>query len=142
MSDGYLWAKTLHLVLIFSWFAGLFYLPIIFTNLIQESNSEAYARLVGMAQRLYRFMTILMVPAIALGMILWLYYGIGVGSAWMHTKAFLVLILVIYHLYCEYLLKQFAGNECTKTLTWFRGFNLLPILLMLLIAALVVMKPN
>jgi len=75
MFDGYLWAKTLHIVLIASWFAGLFYLPRIFVNLAQETNDVAYERLIGMAQRLYRFMTILMMPAVALGLILWLLRG-------------------------------------------------------------------
>ena len=86
MFDGYLWAKTLHIVLIASWFAGLFYLPRIFVNLAQETNDVAYERLIGMAQRLYRFMTILMMPAVALGLILWPYYGVGRGSIWMHVK--------------------------------------------------------
>jgi putative membrane protein len=94
MFDGYLWAKTLHIVLIASWFAGLFYLPRIFVNLAQETNEVAYARLIGMAQRLYRFMTILMMPAVALGLILWLYYGVGRGSIWMHVKVLLVLIVI------------------------------------------------
>ena len=94
MFDGYLWAKTLHIVLIASWFAGLFYLPRIFVNLAQETNDVAYERLIGMAQRLYRFMTILMMPAVALGLILWLYYGVGRGSIWMHVKVLLVLIVI------------------------------------------------
>jgi len=107
MFDGYLWAKTLHIVLIASWFAGLFYLPRIFVNLAQETNTEVYSRLLGMAQRLYRFMTILMMPAVALGLILWLYYGVGRGSILMHIKALLVLIIIVYHLQCKKLLKNF-----------------------------------
>ena len=109
MFDGYLWAKTLHIVLIASWFAGLFYLPRIFVNLAQETNTEVYSRLLGMAQRLYRFMTILMMPAVALGLILWLYYGVGRGSIWMHIKALLVLIIIVYHLQCKKLLKNLRG---------------------------------
>jgi putative membrane protein len=142
MFDGYLWAKTLHIVLIASWFAGLFYLPRIFVNLAQETNTEVYSRLLGMAQRLYRFMTILMMPAVALGLILWLYYGVGRGSIWMHIKALLVLIIIIYHLQCKKLLKNFIEKTNTNTHVWYRWFNEVPVLLMLIITALVVMKPN
>ena len=63
MTNSYLWIKTFHIVLITSWFAGLFYLPRIFVNLADEKNPDAYARLLGMADRLYRFMTILAVDA-------------------------------------------------------------------------------
>ena len=142
MFDGYLWAKTLHIVLIASWFAGLFYLPRIFVNLAQETNDVAYERLIGMAQRLYRFMTILMMPAVALGLILWLYYGVGRGSIWMHVKALLVLIVIGYHLQCKRLLKQFVQKQNTKSHVWYRWFNEAPVLLMLVVTALVVIKPN
>ena len=142
MFDGYLWAKTLHIVLIASWFAGLFYLPRIYVNLAQETNPEAYSRLLLMAQRLYRFMTILMMPAVALGLILWLYYGVGRGSIWMHIKALLVLIIIVYHLQCKKLLKNFIEKTNTKTHVWYRWFNEVPVLLMLIITALVVIKPN
>ena len=77
MGNGYLWTKTIHIVLIASWFAGLFYLPRIYVNLAEEKNTEAYARLLGMAERLFRFMTILAIPALLCGLLLWLYFGIG-----------------------------------------------------------------
>ena len=142
MFDGYLWAKTLHIVLIASWFAGLFYLPRIFVNLAQETNTEVYSRLLGMAQRLYRFMTILMMPAVALGLILWLYYGVGRGSIWMHIKVLLVLVIIAYHLQCKKLLKSFLEKTNKKSHVWYRWFNEVPVLLMLVVTALVVMKPN
>ena len=87
-----LWIKALHIVFISSWFAGLFYLPRIFVNLAMETDTAANQRLMLMAQKLYRFMTILMVPALALGLILWLYYGIGKDSLWMHLKVALVFV--------------------------------------------------
>ncbi len=77
-----LWIKAFHIVCIASWFAGLFYLPRIFVNLAMvapESEAER-ARLLLMSRKLYRFMTILAVPALDLGLWLWLYYSIGKGS--------------------------------------------------------------
>jgi putative membrane protein len=93
--SGYQWVKTLHIIFVTSWFAGLFYLPRIFVNLAQDNNSAVQDRLILMAQKLYRFMTILMIPALVFGLILWLYYGVGKGpgSAWMHAKLLLIIFL-------------------------------------------------
>ena len=91
-----LWIKSFHLIFVASWFAGLFYLPRIFVNLAQvapDSVSEE-ARLLLMARKLMRFTTLLMVPALVLGLVLWLYYGIGMGpgNGWMHAKFTVVLL--------------------------------------------------
>jgi hypothetical protein len=63
-----LWVKTFHIILIASWFAGLFYLPRIFVNLAMETEPAATARLLLMARKLYRFMTMIAVPALACGL--------------------------------------------------------------------------
>ena len=65
-----LWIKSLHIVLVASWFAGLFYLPRIFVNLAMETDPAATKRLLLMARKLFRFMTFIAVPALACG--LWL----------------------------------------------------------------------
>src|SRR3954449_419968 len=79
-----LWVKSLHIVFVASWFAGLFYLPRIYVNLAMvEPDSRAERdRLLLMARKLLRFSTILAVPAVALGVWLWLGWGIGRGSGW------------------------------------------------------------
>ena len=135
----YLWLKTLHIVFIASWFAGLFYLPRIFVNMAAETDANAHARLLGMAQRLYRFMTIIAIPALVLGFWLWIQY-LGSG-AWVHAKLTLVAVVCVYHWYCQVLLKQFAAGQNTKSHVWYRWFNEAPVLLMLAIVALVVIKP-
>ena len=74
-----LWIKALHIVFVASWFAGLFYLPRLFLNLVQV-NADSHAereRLLLMARKLYRFSGLLIAPALVLGVLLWLYYGIG-----------------------------------------------------------------
>ena len=136
-----LWIKALHIVFISSWFAGLFYLPRIFVNLAMETDAAATERLLLMAQKLYRFMTILMIPALALGLILWLYYGIGKGSVWMHLKVALVFVLIGYHHLCKRLLRQFERGENTRSHVWYRWFNELPVLGMFAVVILVVVKP-
>ena len=136
-----LWIKALHIVFISSWVAGLFYLPRIFVNLAMESDTAATERLLLMAQKLYRFMTILMIPALALGLILWLHYGIGKDSVWMHLKVALVFVLVGYHHVCKRLLRQFERGENTRSHIWYRWFNEIPVLGMIAVVILVVVKP-
>ncbi len=138
---AYNWIKALHIVFIASWFAGLFYLPRIYVNLAMETEPAARQRLLAMAGKLYRFMTILMVPALVLGLILWLHYGMGKGSGWMHAKLAIVLLLVGYHHYCKRLLKQFERGENSRSHVWYRWFNELPVLGMFGAVILVVVKP-
>ncbi|HZZ02193.1 CopD family protein, partial [Paraburkholderia sp.] len=88
-----LWVKTFHIVLIASWFAGLFYLPRIFVNLAMETEPAATARLLIMARKLFRFMTFIAVPALACGLWLWLAVGIGRGQGWIHAKVGVVVLL-------------------------------------------------
>jgi putative membrane protein len=136
----YLWIKALHIVFIASWFAGLFYLPRIYVNLAQESNPAVVERLLGMARRLYRFTTILMVPALLLGLwLLWL--NPGLMSGWLHAKLALVILVIGYHHACGSLLKKFERGVNTRSHKWFRVFNEVPVLLLLAIVILVVVKP-
>jgi protoporphyrinogen IX oxidase len=140
-----LWIKAFHIVFVASWFAGLFYLPRIFVNLAMvPAGSEAErARLLLMAGKLLRFTTLLAVPAIALGVVLWLYYGIGRGSdmGWMHAKLLGVLLVVAYHHVCAQWLRKFRQGAVQQGHVWFRWFNEVPVLLLVAIVVLVVVKP-
>ena len=135
----YLWIKAFHIIFIASWFAGLFYLPRIYVNLAQESNPAVLERLLGMARRLYRFTTILAVPALLLG--LWLWLGFGIKGGWLHAKLALVILVIGYHHACGSLLKKFERGVNTRSHKWFRVFNEVPVLLLIAIVILVVVKP-
>ncbi|WP_198116054.1 CopD family protein [Massilia rhizosphaerae] len=135
----YLWIKALHIVFVASWFAGLFYLPRIYVNLAQERNPAVIERLIGMARRLYRFTTMLAVPALLLG--LWLWLGFGIRGGWLHAKLALVILVIGYHHACGSLLKKFELGVNTRSHKWFRVFNEVPVLLLLAIVILVVVKP-
>jgi putative membrane protein len=134
-----LWIKALHLIFITSWFAGLFYLPRIYVNLAMENDTQAYARLLLMAQKLYRFMQPLSILALAFG--LWLWFGYGFSGGWLHAKVFLVVLLLGYHHYCGKLLKQFAAQKNQRGHVWFRWFNEIPVFILIAIVVLVVVKP-
>lgn len=139
-----LWMKALHIVFIASWFAMLFYLPRIFVNLAQvESSSVAeYERLIGMAERLLRFGTVLAVPALGLGLWLWLVYGIGSGQPWFYAKLVVVVLSLGYHHACGSILRKFKAHQNQRSHAWFRWFNEVPVLLMLVAVVLVVVKPS
>jgi putative membrane protein len=136
-----LWVKALHIVFVTSWFAGLFYLPRIFVNLAMETDAAARARLLAMARKLYRFMTILSAPAIVFGLWLWLGYGVGAGSGWMHAKLGVVILLLGYNHACGALLKKFEAGVAVRSHVWFRWFNEAPVLMLLAAVVLVVVKP-
>ena len=145
MDSLYLWVKTLHIIFIASWFAGLFYQPRILVNLAMvapDSHAER-ERLLLMARRLYRFAYLLMIPALVLGLLLWLAYGIGrgPGNGWMHAKLLLVLGAVGYHHFCGALLCQFEQFANRRSERWFRVFNEVTVLLFAAIVVLVVVKP-
>ncbi|MES2325524.1 MAG: CopD family protein [Pseudomonadota bacterium] len=134
-----LWIKALHIVFVASWFAALLYLPRIFVNLAQESNPAATARLLLMARKLYRFSILLQIPAVLLGVALWL--GFGFSGGWLHAKLALVVLAIGYNHACGSLLKKFENNANQRTHTWYRWFNEVPAVLLLAIVILVVVKP-
>ena len=141
-----LWVKSFHIVFIASWFAGLFYLPRIFVNLAMVapgSNAER-ERLLLMARKLLRFSTILAFPAVALGLWLYLGYGIGLapGSHWMHAKLLVVLLVIGYHHACARMLGKFVAGRNTRSHVWLRWFNEIPVLLLVAAVVLVVVKPS
>ena len=138
-----LWVKTFHIVFIAAWFAGLFYLPRIYVNLAQTHTDETRACLIGMAQRLFRFTTILALPALVFGVWLFMGYGIGMGpgNGWMHAKLLLVVLAIGYHHACYVMLRKFVANRNTRSHTFYRWFNEVPVILLVAIVALVVVKP-
>jgi len=140
-----LWVKAFHIIFVASWFAGLFYMPRLFVNLAMvpaDSHAER-ERLLLMAHKLYKFMTLLMVPALALGLVLWLYYGIGrgPGSGWMHAKLLVVLLAVGYHHMCRSILRKFEQLANRRSHRWFRVFNETSVLIFAVAVILVVVKP-
>ena len=134
-------AKALHIALIVSWFAGLFYLPRLFVNLamVPAGSSAERDRLLLMAGKLYRFMTPIGVLALALG--LWLWFGYGFTGGWLHAKTALAVGLVAYHLYCGHLVKVFVAGGNRRSDVWYRWFNEIPVLVLFAICFLVVLKP-
>jgi protoporphyrinogen IX oxidase len=134
-----LWIKALHIIFVTSWFAGLFYLPRLFVNHAMVSDRATLERLELMEHKLYRFMWPLAVLALTFGLWLWLVYGITGG--WLHAKLLLVAGLVVYHLYCGKLMRDFKAGVNQKSHIWYRFFNEVPVLVLFAVVVLVVVKP-
>jgi putative membrane protein len=145
MDNPYLWAKALHIILIASWFAGLFYQPRIFVNLAMvapDSHAER-ERLLLMARKLQKFATGLMLLALATGLWLWLGIGIGKGpgNGWLHAKLALVVGVIGFHHMNAAMLKRFEASANKRSHRWFRVYNEVSVLLFTAIVVLVVFKP-
>jgi len=138
-----LWVKAFHIVFVASWFAGLFYLPRIFVNLAMETDAAVRQRLLLMARKLYRFMTLLAAPALGFGIWLWIGYriGQGPGNGWMSAKLLLVLLLLGYHHACWHVLKKFESGMNHYSHVFYRWFNEVPVLILIAVVVLVVVKP-
>ncbi len=134
-----LWIKALHIVFVTSWFAGLFYLPRLFVNHAMVNDQATQNRLLQMEHKLYRFMMPLAVLALGFG--LWLWLGYGITGGWMHAKLTLVAGLVAYHWYCGRLLQAFKSGQNIRSHVWYRWFNEIPVLVLLVVVVLVVVKP-
>lgn len=131
--------KALHIILVVSWFAGLFYLPRIFVNHAMVEDTATKERLAMMERKLYGFVTPIGILAVSLG--LWLWLGYGFGGGWLHVKTTLVIFLIAYHLYCGKLMRDFAAGRNTRSHVWYRVFNEVPVVVLIAVVFLTVLKP-
>ena len=101
------------------------------------------ARLLLMASKLYRFAGLLVGPALVLGVVLWLVYGVGrgPGSGWLYAKLALVVVALGYHHACGSLLRKFEAGQARRSERWYRVFNEAAVLLFTAVVVLVVVKP-
>ena len=134
-----LWVKAFHIIFVISWFAGLFYLPRLFVNHAMTTDKATLERLELMEFKLYKFMLPLAVLALIFG--LWLWLGYGIAGGWLHAKLVLVLGLILYHLYCGKLMRDFKVGKNTHNHIWYRWFNEIPVLVLFAVVILVVVKP-
>ena len=133
--------KSLHIVFMVTWFAGLFYLPRLFVYHAMSNDEPSLARFRVMERKLYWG---IMTPGAVLTLFFgtWLWLGFGFTGAWLHWKLALVLVLVGYHAWCGKLLADFRHGRNTKSHVWLRWFNEIPVLLLFAIVFLVVLKPS
>lgn len=134
--------KSLHLVFMVTWFAGLFYLPRLFVYHAQANDRISIERFKLMERKLFwGIATPGAVLTIVSGLWLWLGWFQGAGG-WLHAKLALVGVLVVYHVWCGKLMLDFRNERNTRSHVWFRWFNEAPVLILVAIVLLVVFKPQ
>ena len=142
--NTYLLFKSLHLISVISWMAGLLYLPRIFVYHTENNSEEKISEIFKVMERKLYFY--IMTPAMILS---WLFgilliHSIGfqqLGQTWIIVKLIFVLILTIYHFYLGSILSQFKLNNNTHSHKFYRYINEIPTILLILIIFVVIFKP-
>jgi putative membrane protein len=137
-----LWLKALHVIAVICWFAGIFYLPRIMVYYAASNHPETRRQLAVMAGKLYRFVTPIAVIAIGLGLALVVTHpGYYLSATWLWLKLVLVVALIVYHAYCGRLVQALATDRDEHSHVYFRVFNEIPVIFLVLIVLLAVLKP-
>ncbi|MBI2993117.1 MAG: CopD family protein [Gammaproteobacteria bacterium] len=139
-----LWTKALHIVFMVTWFAGLFYLPRLFVYHAMTEDSVSIERFKVMERKLYFG---IMTPGAVLTVLFGLWslqlqgWQIYEGVWWMKIKLVLVGLLIVFHVYCGILLRDFRQDANRHGHVWYRWFNEIPVVFLIAIIVLAVVRP-
>jgi putative membrane protein len=136
-----LWIKSIHIVFLVSWYAGLFYLPRLFVYHAMATDAIGIDRFKVMERKLYYG---IMTPSAALTIVsgAWLWFGYGITGGWLYAKLALVAILVAHHLWLGKLMRDFRDDRNRHGDVFYRWINEIPALPVLIaIVLLVLFKP-
>jgi len=141
--NSYLLFKSLHLIAVISWMAGLLYLPRIFVYHSENNNEIVTTVFKTMERKLfYYIMTPAMILSWIFGMVLIHEIGFqNLANLWLQLKLILVLLLTFYHFYLGLLLNQFKLDQNKRSSKFYRYINEIPTLLLILIVFIVIFKP-
>ena len=140
-----LWIKSFHVIFMVTWFAGLFYLPRLFVYHAMSDDQISNERFKIMERKLFfGIMTPGGIITIILGFVMLQGYAweAFAGTLWMQAKLALVAVLVVYHIYCGKLVKDFKFDRNTKSHVFYRWFNEFPVILLIVIVILVFVRPG
>jgi putative membrane protein len=136
-----LWIKSLHIVFMVTWFAGLFYLPRLFVYHAGATDAIGSERFKLMERKLY-FGIMTPGAVLTIGSGLWLWLGYGITGGWLYTKLVLVALLVAHHVWLGKLMRDFKHDRNRHGDVFYRWINEIPALPVLVAAVLlVVLKP-
>ena len=138
-----LWLKSFHIIFMVTWFAGLFYLPRLFVYHAMTNDTAGKERFKVMEKKLvimtHLGMTLTWVFGIA--MLVTYAWAAYANSGWLHAKLALLLLLTGYTVWCTKIAKTFRNDANTRTHTWYRWFNEVPVVLLVAIVLLAGLKP-
>jgi putative membrane protein len=141
----YNWVLWFHIISFISWFAALFYLPRLFVYHKEHEDNSGFVEVVKIQE--YKIFKYIGVPAFWATMVsgltlIYLYpTNIFATGGWLHAKLFFVALLIIFFFSMDFYRKQLEDGSCTKSGKFFRIYNEIPTLLMLVIVAMVIVKP-
>lgn len=138
----YNWILWFHIISLVSWFAALFYMPRLFVYHAENIDNEGFVKVVKiMEMKIYKYIGLpAMWATILSGAYLAYEIGFG-GNGWLHVKIFLVLILMGYFFSLGFFREKFLKDKCKKSGKFFRAYNEVPTILLLIIVAMVIIKP-
>ncbi len=140
--DSYTWLKSLHVISVIAWMAGLFYLPRLFVYHVNAEKGSVQSETFKVMER--RLLKAIMNPAMIASWVFGLWTAVEIGAfsdGWFHAKLLLVILLSAFHGYLAVCVKRFANDTNAKPEKFFRIINELPTILMILIVILVIGKP-
>lgn len=135
--------KAWHVIFMVAWFAGLFYLPRLFVYHADAKDDISNTRFKIMERRLfYGIMTPAGVLTSAFGIYLLSYNWAGYFKAgWVHAKLGFVVLLIAYHVYCGFLVRDFKHDRNRHSATFYRWFNEFPTIILISVIILAEVKP-
>ena len=134
--------KSLHIIFMVTWMAGLFYLPRLFVYHAQADDRISLERFKVMERKVFwGIATPGGVLTVVFGLWLWLGWFQGAGL-WLHAKLALVAVLIGYHVWCGKLMMDFRHERNAHGHVWYRWFNEFPVLILVAAVLLVVYKPQ
>ncbi len=141
-TETYQWIKVLHIISIICWMAGLLYLPRLFVYHTQvDPASETSALFKVMERRLYYGIMIpAMISSWGFGLVLVLFFGFASGG-WLHAKLTLAVLMTVGHFMLGYWRSRFAEDKNTHSTRFYRFFNEVPTVFMIVMVIVVVIKP-
>ncbi|MDQ1263912.1 MAG: protoporphyrinogen oxidase [Campylobacterota bacterium] len=145
----YSWILWFHILSFISWYAVLFYMPRLFVYHAENIENEGFVKVVKvMEMKIYKYIGVpamwaTLLSGVAMILLSTSHYGVNILSTggWLHTKILFALILVAYFFSLGNYRMKFLQNKCDKSGKFFRAYNEVPTLLLLVIVAMVIMKP-
>lgn len=140
----YLWIKALHIIFMVSWMAVLFYLPRLFVYHAENKDNKEFVKIVKIMEK--RLFYVIGIPAFVITLItglimIFINPELFKSGGWLHAKLTLVALLIAYFFHNEYVRRKFEREECNKTGKFFRMYNEIPTVILILIVILVIVRP-
>ncbi|MBX0311193.1 MAG: protoporphyrinogen oxidase HemJ [Sulfurihydrogenibium sp.] len=140
----YLWIKAIHIIFMVSWMAVLFYLPRLFVYHAENKDNKEFVKIVKIMEK--RLFYAIGIPAFVITLItglsmIFMNPELFKSGGWLHAKLTLVAVLIAYFFHNEYVRRKFERDECDKSGKFFRIYNEIPTVLLILIVILVIVRP-